>query len=223
MTTTSLAIANLRAVLPMLKNGDANFATSLITQYDRKGNLSPKQWPHVLKLVEKAHKPQGDDRRREDVGDLSRIIELFDRAKQHLKNPAIVLAVPEIGADFLLRINVAGDRARVPGSLNVCSGEKISSPGEQRDWYGRILRDGVFEISNRTSIPTKPLVDRLREFSCDPIKVASEHGKLTGRCCFCNRALADERSTAQGYGPICADRFGLSWGKKPAEFGAAAS
>ena len=39
-------------------------------------------------------------------------------------------------------------------------------------------------------------------------------------CCFCNRALEDERSTAVGYGPICAGHFGLAWGNRPAEFAA---
>ena len=27
------------------------------------------------------------------------------------------------------------------------------------------------------------------------------------------RALSDDRSTAVGYGPICADHFGLPWGE----------
>ena len=33
--------------------------------------------------------------------------------------------------------------------------------------------------------------------------------------------MKDERSTAVGYGAICADHYGLPWGSKPVEFGAA--
>ena len=47
----------------------------------------------------------------------------------------------------------------------------------------------------------------------DPAKVAAEHGKLTGKCCFCNRKLDDKRSTEVGYGPICAEHYSLPWGE----------
>ena len=46
----------------------------------------------------------------------------------------------------------------------------------------------------------------------DPAKAASDYGHLTGTCCFCNRGLTDERSVSVGYGPICAQHFGLPWG-----------
>lgn len=44
-----------------------------------------------------------------------------------------------------------------------------------------------------------------------PAETAAAYGRLNGRCCFCNRGLADERSTAVGYGPVCAGRWGLPW------------
>lgn len=148
----------------------------------------------------------------ESVGDLSGILALFDKAKRKLKFPAIVLGVPAVG--MTIRINVAGERARAPGSLTVADAERDEESG-RRDWLGRVHLDGRYEA--RMGLPareTAAIDQRLRDFAADPVKVAGEHGKLTGRCCFCNRPLEDERSTAVGYGPVCAQNFGLEWGSR---------
>lgn len=36
---------------------------------------------------------------------------------------------------------------------------------------------------------------------------AAHYGHLYGVCCNCGRTLTDERSIAQGYGPVCAQYF----------------
>ena len=146
------------------------------------------------------------------VGDCAGIHALFDRASQHLKWPKITLSVPAINETIV--INRAGPNAKVPFSLNVCS---MTREGRfSKYWYGRILRDGTFD----TSMPQEAIAARLRDLADDPVRVAAEHGRLTGRCCFCNHGLDDERSTAVGYGPVCADHFGLPWGERPASFAA---
>jgi len=150
------------------------------------------------------------------VGNLSGVLALFEKAKQHLKYPAIVMSVPAAGS-LAIRINVAGEQARVPGSLNVTNFEKPTEG--RRQWFGRIHRSGEFE---RTDAATDAIVDRLVAFAADPAGVAAEHGRLTGRCCFCNQALTDERSTAVGYGSTCADHYGLPWGARPTSFAAQA-
>lgn len=97
----------------------------------------------------------------------------------------------------------------MPGSINVAQEYKGGF------WYGRIHRDGNFEPCQRIEQPTS-LVPALKAFAADPARVAAEHGKLTGKCCFCNSALTDPRSTAVGYGKTCASHFGLPWGAKAA-------
>lgn len=149
------------------------------------------------------------------VGNLSAILALFDKAATHLKYPAIVLSVPALNET--IRVNIAGQQANVPGSLNVTSFDKAEDG--RRRWFGRVHRDGNFEKRNGTA---DAIAARLAEFAADPVKVATEHGRLTGRCCFCNLRLTDERSTAVGYGAICADHFGLAWGSRPTNFGEAA-
>lgn len=177
------------------------FAQSLIDQSKRKA-LSDKQMFWVNKLA--ANKPS--TAAVANVGDLTGINQLFDKAKQHLKFPAIVMSVP--AANLTVRINVAGQGARFPGSLNVTSGEKPPM-GERRDWYGRVHKDGTYESRGNAD---EAITERLIAFAADPAAVAAEHGRLTGRCCFCNRHLQDERSTAVGYGATCADHYGLPWG-----------
>jgi hypothetical protein len=162
-----------------------------------------------------------------NVGDLTGILALFNTAKTHLKRPAIVLGLPHPqNRDVLagtIRINVAGERAAVPGSLTVLDGERDEEGS--RDWYGRILLNGVYQPSRTVATGQlgARIIDRLREFAADPDGIAKHSAKLTGKCCYCNRALEDDRSTAVGYGPVCAKRFGRPWGAHPAAFAAKAA
>jgi Family of unknown function (DUF6011) len=153
------------------------------------------------------------------VGDLGGVLALFAKAKTHLKRPAILLSVPE--ADTSIRLTIAGPKAKVPGSLTVTTGEYTTTNdyGEPaRDWLGRVTVEGVYQPARAANGRTEAIARRLGELAQDPAKVAAEHGKLTGRCCFCNRALSDERSTAVGYGQTCAEHYGVAWGGKPSTF-----
>ena len=168
------------------------------------------------------------------VGDLSRILSLFAKARTHLKFPAVVAGIPVLGADgqwvrneggdlvwseVSFRINVAGERAKIPGSLTVVDADRNDEGA--RDWFGRILLDGAFHASARgDAVPG--LAKRLAEFAANPAQVAGEDGRLNGRCCFCRMALSDERSTAVGYGKRCASRWSLAWGGRPQALGEAA-
>ena len=46
----------------------------------------------------------------------------------------------------------------------------------------------------------------------DPLQAAKAHAALTGECSFCGAELSDERSKSVGYGPVCAENYGLPWG-----------
>jgi hypothetical protein len=198
-------IQELIAVVPTLPTFRQDFAQSLIAQATTARGLSPKQLEWVDKLVTAA---TAAPVAAVNVGDLSGITALFDKARQHLKFPAITMSVP--AASMTVRVNVAGSGARFPGSLNVCSGEKPNMD-ERRAWYGRVHKDGNYEAAGNSN---PAIVERLRAFAADPAGIAAEHGKLTGRCCFCNLHLSDERSTAVGYGKRCAQHYGLVWGVK---------
>lgn len=147
-------------------------------------------------------------RQQVDLGDLSGILALFDKAKEKLKNPAIVLDTTDAnGNDTTVRLSVAGPQAKFPGSINVTSEGSF----QNRDWYGRVKLDGALDA--RPNAPAG-LTATLTAFAADPAGVAAAHGRKTGNCCFCNKALNDARSTEVGYGPVCAKNFGLAWGGK---------
>lgn len=202
MTATQALREVLAAPVPMLSENDRDFAASLLRSVEgRRSPPSEKQVYWINKLVERATSP-APERKEEHVGDLSGIIALFDKAKSSkLKYPAIVLYVEKIGD---IKISIAGERAKVPGSLNVATNEGYGSS----TWYGRVKRDGMFEHSLKQEAPPV-LTEALREFAASPAEVAARHGKLTGCCCFCNRKLTDEKSVERGYGPVCAKAWGV--------------
>jgi len=207
MTDADLA-AILAANVEKLADRDRSFASSLVAGVTRYGRASEKQRPYLVKLAERATgaATPAPERKKTAVGDLSAITALFDKARAHLKAPAIVIGFD--GDEY--RLSVASERARVPGSLNVAESRRAAE-GDEPVWFGRILASGDFEASPRADTPAG-LIDGLRRFAADPAGVAAEHGRLTGRCCFCNKGLKDERSTQVGYGPQCAERYGLAWG-----------
>jgi hypothetical protein len=204
-TPLDLQVTMLAASIPQLSPRDRNFASSLCDQYNRHGRLSAAQEPWIARLLERALAPNEPG---ENVGSLGGIVELLERARQHLRYPAILLRANQID----LRLSIAGPRARVPGSVNVTSTDRRDSDG-QRDFYGRVTSGGVFEPNNRYDRETQTAIAAaIRVMATSPAEAAAEYGHLTGVCCFCGRRLTDERSTAVGYGPICAGHYGLPWG-----------
>lgn len=88
--------------------------------------------------------------------------------------------------------------------------------------YVAIKIDG--EYTGKIPEPGQPLVlyhqDRaiwseIREFCIAPAASAVVKGRKYGACCFCGRTLDNASSVYHGYGPICADNFGLPWGDLP--------
>lgn len=45
----------------------------------------------------------------------------------------------------------------------------------------------------------------------DLVSTLAATGRRVGWCCFCSRRLDNHVSVQAGYGPICAEKFGLPW------------
>ena len=181
---------------------DQNFAESLLRAYHLK-RLSGKQWEWMIRLTERAVTPP-EQKEAVSIGNIQGVVSLFDHASERgLRFPKIRLQCDD-GKRVVL--SLAGDRAKHPGSVNVTDGGSYGN----NTWYGRIMRDGSFEPSHRSD---ESLVTLLKKLASEPAKVASAFGKITGSCCFCNKDLTDDRSLSVGYGPICADKWGLPWGE----------
>lgn len=57
----------------------------------------------------------------------------------------------------------------------------------------------------------RQLKDIVENICIDPVDRAGMNGKRFNICCFCGIELTDPRSVHHGYGPICAQKWGLPW------------
>lgn len=120
------------------------------------------------------------------------------------------LKFPKIRFDFeegRIRISVAGPNSRTPGAIMVTDG----GPYGANVFYGRVHTDGRWEPA-RDGAP-EWVVAALHGLAKDPAGYAKVYGQRFGNCCFCGLDLRDGRSVAVGYGPICAENYGLPWGE----------
>lgn len=200
-------IETLASKFALLPNSDQAFAHGLVKYYKEHQTLSPKQIPWVEKLIAKADlmaivkaDPLVAPHLAEPLAlNVTGIVALFTKAKEHLKFPKIVLK----SDGYTVKLSHAGPKSKYPGAIFV-SGE-----GKFGTYYGRVTPEGVWLPTAAAHI-LPGLEGLLLKLSKNPSRVAKEHGKLTNNCCFCHKFLTDPRSVAAGFGPICAGHFGLT-------------
>jgi hypothetical protein len=206
----SAQIAELTANLTKLPATDLGFASSLISQFSRKGSLTDRQIPHVTKLLQRA---RGDAPPVVKVGDFAGVIELFKQTSGKLKYPKITLLVENPGTHDPIEnpphtsvvLKLAGERSRNCGSVHVIA------RNEDRTYLGVVHPEGGFDCRVNGKF-AETLIAALKELATDPVKVVTRFGRMTGNCAFCNRELSDPRSKAAGFGPQCAEAYGLMEG-----------
>lgn len=122
---------------------------------------------------------------------------MFKKAKETLKRPKIRL---QDSLGNAVEISVAPESGKNAGFLYIKS---------NKEYAGKVSPAGEFFPVSTCATATK---EYLASFAENPALKAKEYGRLTGSCCFCARTLEDGRSVSAGFGPICADKFGLPWG-----------
>lgn len=193
---TNEAIANLEKVLDKLPAKDRLFACDMLNSVRKYNSCSEKQLYWIIELAKRADAPI---KQAISVGSFEGVKALFARAQQNLRHPKINLAI----GDQPIELSVAGPKSKAPGTINVTDG----GPYGANIWFGRVTEAGSWEASNKSN--SDAVVELLTELAADPAGVAGKYGRLSGRCCFCNRKLTDEQSTAAGFGRTCAKNFGL--------------
>jgi hypothetical protein len=78
-------------------------------------------------------------------------------------------------------------------------------------YVGRLDPAGGLHLRVDAIAPT------LMAIECDPMGACIAYAQATNHCCFCGRELTDEPSVAAGYGPVCAEKYGLPWGEDKVE------
>jgi len=187
--------------IPLLDNSSKEFAQSLIDNIHRYGRLSDKQEYWVAQLIARADNPPVV-LKPVDVGSFKGVFDLFAVARKNLKYPKVTMAIESQP----VQLSLAGPNSKYKNKVMVTDG----MPYGHNRWFGTVDSDGRWEPSKSVTVEDMELVGLLLvQLSEDPAKTASEYGRLTGNCCFCNAKLTDDHSTAAGFGPVCAKNFGL--------------
>jgi hypothetical protein len=202
---TDARIERLKGLADQIPQRDRGFCDSLISQYEKKGKLSEKQWYWVNRIAEQIENPPPPPKEVE-VGDLAKLHAMFEHARKHLKHPKIRL----MAGEQPVQLHVAGPRSKYAGQVMITDGGKFG----QNQWWGVIDADGHW-TQTRRGVP-EAVEEVVRLMAGDPAGTAAAYGMLTGCCCFCNAKLIDGRSTDIGYGPKCARNYGLKWGVEAA-------
>lgn len=190
--------AELRQLIREGHVANSNFANSIANTM----RISDKQQFWIDKLVTEGQ-ARRDNKQEKPAATLvlEPLANFFSQAANHLKYPKIQLR----HQSKTVLIKRAGTRSKHAGSLFINDGTGFGGK-----YYGKIdTTGGVFLTKDGEQMDLLPLLTALAN---NPAEIAAEHGRLTGNCCFCLKELTDERSTSVGYGPICADHWGLPWG-----------
>jgi hypothetical protein len=129
-----------------------------------------------------------------------KIDSMLNHAKTRLKYPKFQSTSAD--GKHSIKVSQASPNSKFAGSFTV------AHPTFGQGFYGTIS-NGEFRPTRQCTAEIESLV---LEFADDPAAAAASYGRLTGNCCFCMRPLSTDSSVAAGYGPVCAEHFGLPWG-----------
>jgi len=139
------------------------------------------------------------------LDNFSGIIDMFVKASQYLERPRIRLQYEKNGE---LRPIVLTIARGFSGWVEVYPDVPTRSKK-----LGSIRHDGLW-LANPQLPPNPELTEYLKKFAANPVEYAQIYARSTHRCCFCGLELTDLRSVTVGYGPICAEHYGLPWGQE---------
>jgi len=132
--------------------------------------------------------------------DLSGIVAFLKAAQERgLKFPKLRVLDADGRTELRLHLTTMGS---APGSVSV---------KHEGVWVGMVRPDG--EVRGQLAGNQ----DRQRVLvgvAADPDKAAKSYAAVMNRCCFCGKDLTDDGSVEAGYGPVCAEKWGLEHHRK---------
>jgi len=172
-----------------------DFGKALVANFERYGRWSEKQqyWAH--KLSSEASTPAGQPA---NVIDVAPLFAMMATAQTNLKRPSIRLQAAD-GSVWAVR---------PAGATSANAGQLYLYNGETKAYAGKISPQGELRCSREVAKPLQ-VQEAVTGFCKDPQGAAKAYGFSTKTCCFCAKALSDAFSVENGYGPVCAKRFGL--------------
>jgi hypothetical protein len=191
--------ADPRAEFLVQKAVGNKFFTSLLDQYNARGDLSPKQWAIVDREIANA------------VAEVDiNFGEIHDKlmgAADHLKKPALLLANND---GFEYRFSLAPANGANAGKLYVkVRGE--TEWGWGWAYLGKVDPEtGDARCVGGLAVGKAEMLADMEQILKDGLDAAVLHyGRLTNNCGCCGRQLTEELSVKSGIGPICAERYNI--------------
>lgn len=208
--TFSRARALLQAGPDAFKSSQDHDTVSDIVRRGGRYGLSTKQWAFLSVLVNRAKGAAPVARcsvapAPKIVSPLfPRILALFASARRN------GLAKPRVRFMTKAGLHIAlAPSSKYPDSIRVLDAKATE---DARRFHGWINATG-FHVSRDCGPDTaSDIVTTLRDVELDPVAAAKLYGRQTSSCCMCGRHLDTSESVTAGYGPICADKYGLPWG-----------
>jgi uncharacterized protein DUF6011 len=198
--TSNLSFMEAREVLKAMLKGKVSentrsFATSLL----RHAKPSQDQEFWIFKMAEDFKNPPSAQRVTVKGGEgFQRVAKLFATALANgLNRRAIRLQTSDGGA---VKLTPASESGKNAGFIYI----KLNG-----EYMGKVSPEGQF---SPVAACTESLRGFVAEFGNNTVQMARQFGRMTSSCCFCGRNLDTAESNAVGYGPICAEKYGLPWG-----------
>ena len=198
-TTTPQEAYDMMAYQVSEGNLQGNFVTSMMSQFETKGRLSPKQITWAIKLSTEAAAKESDP--------MSFETEDEDEAFVGIANSFKVIASPKLifslGNTTSVRLTASPKHGKNPDHIYV----KLNG-----DYAGKITPAGKFQnVRTLNWQALKTLVNMLGDIEDIGLSAYITHyGKDSGICCCCGRELTDPQSVSAGIGPVCAQRWNIA-------------
>jgi len=180
---------------------DKQFARDLLDQFERDLQLSPKQWYWAQMLTQRYAKAEPL------YGSFNAILVMFRLAQSHgLKRPRVRLLSDDANEPIYFELWFR------PGEQDERQVEIMIGGWQghgKRRFGGTILGDRILPFRDRLTVGIRNTIQAL---ALDPLGTAQAMAKRLSACMYCGQRLSDDESKARGYGPICAEHYGLPWG-----------
>ena len=120
------------------------------------------------------------------------LFDMFGKARQVLKYPKIKFT-----------INDGKDKVQLYLATKGYIAVKVNGT-----YCGKIMPD---DRLLRIYPPFQDTISEINAFCIEPLAQSKIYGQRYSNCCFCGLELTNRASLQMGYGPICADKYGLPW------------
>lgn len=149
-------------------------------------------------------------RNNQKIPDGNKVITLLTQAKKAgIRWPKLKFPIAD-GNTLVLYL--CGPTSSNNGGVSIVNDEPYMS--HKQIYYGKISPRGQTVLS-KTATDDVQVMHYLTLVLNDPVAFAKLQGQQTGCCVFCAKELMNASSIYHGYGPICADKYGLPWGAVP--------